>query len=872
MSSDDLELFLFELAEIVSTNLAPSDRQTSSQITQKSNIFNDLKWKLEGDEQSRQKGLHLLETSIYNLPWSVAILDRSMRYIMVSERWLKDYELEDAEIVGRAHYEILPEIAQRQNIGEKDLTEEIASSIEDCWQRRDGRVDWLRWRLRSWNDCEGQIGGLLVFSETITERKLLEQKIQSTESQMRAVFAGMNELVFTVELDSKTVLFLPTKFFELYDETTVNQTVAQTQVRLFDHNEAEDWQSSIRQVLQTETTTNFEYSLQLASGQICFSVNISPISKTAVICIARDITNRKQIEQDILFAKDELAQITLQSIGDAVIITDADGRIDYLNPVAEQLIEWRLPEARGKALNEVFQLVDESTRKQIDSPIKRVFRQHQAYQLATKNLLLSRNGKEYAVEGSASPIKNRQDATVGTAIVFRDVTSARRMARKISWQAAHDSLTRLYNRQKFEEYVARAIQDAHNKSSYHALCLLDLDRFKIVNDTCGHAAGDKLLRQIAKLLQKRIRNSDIFARVGGDEFGILFRHCPIDMAQNIANLLRQTIEDFRFVWEDKIFRIGVSIGLVEIKSTTSNLASLLGSADAACYAAKQRGGNHVHLYHEADLVVARQRGEKQWIEKLNRALEENRFRLYAQKIVAIEPKEAEVSSQIAESKNSYPSCHYEVLLRLLDESDKLIAPGVFLPAAERYGLMPAIDRWVISTFFASYKAYCQTNAELRSNTYAINLSGASINSEGFGDFLQEQFARYQVPPSTICFEITETVAITNLDNAIALIAQLKEWGCSTALDDFGSGMSSLTYLKNLPIDYLKIDGSFVSNIAHDRIDYATVECFNHISQIMNIKTIAEYVENRAILHNLKQIGIDYAQGYGIEQPQPLVWF
>ena len=869
MSSDDLELLLFELAEIVSTNLSLSDRQIKSQISPK--IFNEPNWKIEGDEQSRQQELHLLQTSIYNLPWSVAILDRSMRYIMVSERWIKDYELEDAEIVGRAHYEVLPEIAQRQNIGGQDLTEEIASNIENCWQRPDGRVDWLRWQLRSWNDCEGQIGGLFVFSETITERKLLEQKIQSTESQMRAVFAGMNELVFTVELDSKTVLFLPTKFFELYDETIVNQAIAQTQVRLFDHNEAKDWQSSIRQVLQTEITANFEYSLQLASAQICFSVNISPISETAVICIARDITDRKEIEQDILFAKDELAQITLQSIGDAVIISDADGRIDYLNPVAEQLIEWRLSEARGKALTEVFQLIDESTRKAIASPSERVVRKHQAYQLATKNLLLSRNGKEYAVEGSASPIKNRQGATVGTAIVFRDVTSARRMARKISWQAAHDSLTKLYNRQKFEEYVARAIQDAHNKGSYHALCLLDLDRFKIVNDTCGHAAGDKLLRQIAKLLQKRIRNSDVFARVGGDEFGILFSHCPIDMAHNIANLLRRSIEDFRFVWEDKIFRIGVSIGLVEIKSTTPDLASLLGSADAACYAAKQRGGNHVHLYHEADLVVARQRGERQWIEKLNRALEENRFRLYVQKIVAIEPEATETFSQIAESK-SYQSCHYEVLLRLLDESGKLIAPGVFLPAAERYGLMPAIDRWVISTFFAGYEAYRQTKAELGSNIYAINLSGASINSEGFGDFLQEQFARYQVPPSTICFEITETVAITNLDNAIALIAQLKEWGCSTALDDFGSGMSSLTYLKNLPIDYLKIDGSFVSNIAHDKIDYATVECFNHISQIMNIKTIAEYVENRAILHNLKQIGVDYAQGYGIEQPQPLIWF
>ena len=430
-------------------------------------------------------------------------------------------------------------------------------------------------------------------------------------------------------------------------------------------------------------------------------------------------------------------------------------------------------------------------------------------------------------------------------------------------------MTGLYNRREFEQQVNSAIKDCQNKECHHVLCYLDLDRFKIVNDTCGHTAGDELLRQVTKLIKKRIRTSDIFARLGGDEFGLLLYQCPTEIGRKIANQLRQLIQDFRFIWDDKVLRIGVSIGLVTIDSTTEDLISLLNTADAACYAAKAKGRNCVHLYHEQDTVIAEQRGERQWIEKLSRALEENRFCLYSQKIVSIKGN-CDGALPLPRDR-----CHYEILLRLIDESGKLITPGVFLSAAERYDLMPAIDRWVVTTFLADYEVYYQSRKEQKleplTNIYTINLSGASINSQEFGTFLQEQFNRYSIPPTTICFEITETVAISNLDNAVTLIKQLKKLGCSIALDDFGSGMSSLSYLKNLPVDYLKIDGSFIKNIVSDRIDYATVECFNHISQIMNIKTIAEFVEDNAILQTLQQIGINYAQGYGIERPQPLAW-
>ena len=631
--------------------------------------------------------------------------------------------------------------------------------------------------------------------------------------------------------------------------------------------------------MTTHKTVNFEYSVKVDDVVYWFSVNISPVSETMIIWVAHNITHLKQIEQN-LFAEKELAQVTLKSIGDAVITTDALAIVKYINPVAEELTGWSTAEAQGKPLTEIFQIVNHFSRETAPNPVEIALEENRICELAADTLLIAKNGTEYAIKDSAAPIKNHQGQLIGAVMVFRDVTESRSLTQELSWQATHDPLTRLYNRRKFEEQVDLAIKDSQDNETHHALCYLDLDRFKIVNDTCGHAAGDELLKQITTLLKQRIRDSDIFARLGGDEFGLLLHQCPIGIAQKIANQLRELIHDFCFLWSDNSFKIGVSIGLVAIDSNTGNLNSLLNTADAACYAAKEKGRNCVYFYHEHDTAIVRQRGERQWVAKINQALEKNLFLdactrgqvlsggagshcfcLYAQKIISIE------------EKNDLP--YYEILLRLIDESGKIIAPGVFLPAAERHDLMPAIDRWVVRTFFASYEVYCQLRQDQKldppTNLYTINLSGASINNQKFAFFLQKQFTRYAIPPQTICFEITETVAISNLDNAVKLINQLKKLGCSIALDDFGSGMSSLNYLKNLPIDYLKIDGSFVLNIANDHIDYATVECFNHISQIMNIKTIAEFVEDDVILQNLQKIGVNYAQGYEIGRPKPLIF-
>ena len=570
--------------------------------------------------------------------------------------------------------------------------------------------------------------------------------------------------------------------------------------------------------------------------------------------LRQEIEDRTRIEQ-ALFEEKELAQVTLESIGDGVITTDARGNVGHLNPVAEQLTGWRTGEVKGRPIAEVFKIVCEIARKPLDNPVERVLQGHRPVGVSDRTVLIARDGSEYPIDDSAAPIRARDGRTIGAVLVFRDVTRSRQLAHQLSWQAAHDELTGLLNRRAFEQKLAGAIASVREKNQHHVLCYLDLDQFKIVNDTCGHIAGDELLRQVTMLLQKRVRTTDTLARLGGDEFGLLLARCSLLEAEKLAEILRKLIHEFRFVWQGNAFALGTSIGLVAIDENTRDLTHILSAADAACYAAKARGRNCFHVYRSNDRELARQRGERQWIVRINQALEENRFCLYAQQIAPVVPNAGEN--------------HYEVLLRLLDKKDRLVPPMAFIPAAERYDLMPEIDRWVIATFFSGYQLFLQTHPNCAPTAYTINLSGASVSNRDFLDFLKEQFAQYPISPHSICFEITETAAIANLSQAIQLIDELKQLGCRFALDDFGSGMSSLTYLKNLPVDYLKIDGSFVKNITQSRIDAAMVESFNRIAHEMGIQTIAEFVENQAILNKLRAIGLDYAQGNGIAKPRPL---
>ncbi len=432
-----------------------------------------------------------------------------------------------------------------------------------------------------------------------------------------------------------------------------------------------------------------------------------------------------------------------------------------------------------------------------------------------------------------------------------DISERKRIEEKLSYQATHDALTGLINRHEFERRAERTISTAQAGKGEHALCYMDLDQFKVVNDTCGHSAGDELLRQLGHVLQDAVRNRDTLARLGGDEFGVLMEHCTLDQAQRVANELQHIVQDFQFFWEGQSFRIGVSIGLVAITETTPSLTELLKQADAACYMAKDLGRNRIQVYRPEDTELAQRYGEMQWVARINRALEENRFTLYAQSIVPLDKSTDK---------------HYELLLRMVDEHGETIPPGAFLPAAERYNIMDKLDAWVVENAFAlmaSHPAFVE-----QIHFISINLSGQSLTNDTFLDLVIAQIKASKIDAGKICFEVTETAAISNLSAATTFISTLRGLGCRFALDDFGSGLSSFGYLKNLPVDYLKIDGMFVKDMVDDPIDRAMVKSINDIGHVMGMKTIAEFVENDQIKSMLTAIGVDYAQGYGIGKPQP----
>lgn len=423
---------------------------------------------------------------------------------------------------------------------------------------------------------------------------------------------------------------------------------------------------------------------------------------------------------------------------------------------------------------------------------------------------------------------------------------------EMSYQASHDPLTGLANRREFERRLDEILQDTLQPET-HTILYLDLDQFKVINDTCGHHAGDALLQQLSKVMKDALRQSDVLARLGGDEFGVLLINCSDESALRIAESILKAVSSFRFAWSGKVFSVGVSIGLVAFTNDNPGLTDLLSDVDGACYIAKEKGRNRIHVHRPHDSQLLLRKRQMNWVARITEALEKDRMLLFKQKIIPLQAKDHH--------------SHFELLLRMTDEDGKLVLPNAFIPAAERYNLMPAIDFWVIKNAFA----YCRKLSRTDQATYtcSINLSGATIGNERLISYIREQFREHGIPPRSICFEITETVAISDLNNAAALIRELRDLGCQIALDDFGSGMSSFGYLKNLPVDFIKIDGSFVRNMLHDRIDRAMVSAINHIGHVMGIRTVAEFVEDEATMEKLKSIKVDFAQGNGIGIPEPL---
>lgn len=568
-----------------------------------------------------------------------------------------------------------------------------------------------------------------------------------------------------------------------------------------------------------------------------------------LIGVELDITERRLYEE-ALFREKESAQITLQSIGDGVITTDEHCRVEYLNPVAEDLTGWRVEDAMGRTIDEIFRAFHEETCEPLENPLAVSIRRLRPIKSVRPMLFIRRDGNEIYVESTASPIRDGGGNVTGGVLVFHDVSESRELNRRLSYHASHDVLTGLVNRREFENRLERALKSARAKETSYALCYIDLDQFKIVNDTCGHSAGDALLGQVGQLLKSKVRWRDTLSRLGGDEFGVLLEACSLDEALRTAESLRESVRNFRFQWEDRNFRLGASIGVVPITADNEDVASVLSAADSACQAAKEQGRNRVHCFEENDLDLMRRRREMQWAARINTALEEGRFDLYRQ---VIQPLQTEESG-----------LHYEILLRMRDEQGKIISPDNFISAAERYGLTPQIDRWVIENVFRWLVSEADEREKLA--LCSINLSGQSLGDDKFLPFVIEQFHRSGLPAHKICFEITETAAIASFSQANRFIQALKELGCFFALDDFGTGLSSFGYLKHFPVDYLKIDGSFVKEILHDPIDREMVRSINEIGHLTGKRTIAEFAENDEIITMLRQLGVDYAQGYGVARP------
>ncbi|MFT7227697.1 MAG: diguanylate cyclase (GGDEF)-like protein/PAS domain S-box-containing protein [Methylophilaceae bacterium] len=586
------------------------------------------------------------------------------------------------------------------------------------------------------------------------------------------------------------------------------------------------------------------------------SVNLSPIKNVsgeiaAIAIIARDITAEKKIKKELAYQHEHL-RVTMQSIGDAVITVDLNGTVEYLNPVAESLTGWKLAEAKGVPVDTVFNIINEATRKPCINPVSICINERIPAGLAHNTVLISKSGKEYGIEDSANPIRDKKNNIFGAVLVFHDATAQRKMALEMAYRATHDTLTGLFNRSEFEGKLKLSLAKSQEHNCEHALMVLGLDQFKVINDTCGHATGDRLLKEISHNIRSQLHTSDTLCRLGGDEFAILLEECQLEVAMQVAEKICKSVEAYRISHNEKRFSVSASIGLLIFNQKWKSIEQLMQSADATCYAAKESGRNRVHLYYDADFSLEAKRGESYWASRITQALEEDNFILYCQRIIPL-------------TSNHGLKC--EVLLRMIDEHGAMVGPNTFLPAAEKFHLISRIDKWVINNTFNWLKDHSELLTHI--DSLAINISGQSISDHNFHQYTLDLINSLSLDCSKVCFEITETAAITNVDEATQFINSMKRHYIRFSLDDFGSGVSSFGYLKSLPVDFLKIDGQFIQNLSDNVIDQAIVRCIVEVAKSTNKLTIAEWVETEEVEALLKTMGVDYIQGFLRHKPAPL---
>lgn len=745
---------------------------------------------------------------------------------------------------------------------ERLLAGEIdAYRIEKRFRHKDGSYRWALLAVSLVRDEDS--GAPLHFIsqvESIEERKTAQQKLEAlTRRTQLAVEAG-GVGIWEWDIASGAIAW-DARMHALHGtDPAAGAPDFQRWTGMVHPDDIERARAEMRAAVRGVRAFDTQYRIQHARGEVRHIRALAMVLRrddgTALSMIGTnwDITEQHRLTE-ALFEEKERLHITLSSIGDAVICTDAAMAVTFMNPIAEQLTGWSIQAAAGQPLETVFRIVDEHSNEPIASPVAQCLRTLRPVYLQDGAVLQSLTGDRHDVQDSAAPVRTAAGEVIGAVLVFQDITSARALQRELAHSASHDALTGLPNRIWFEKRLREACDAARLQQQHHALCFIDLDRFKIVNDTAGHAAGDVLLRELGHVIRHHVRPDDLLARLGGDEFALLLKDCSVDQAERVCQKIIDAIRGQRFPWEGRVYDVGASIGITAIDSETPPVGELMSRADVACYAAKAAGRSRVSVHRRDESDAQRHHQELQVAAGIHSALDANRFRLFAQEIRALQPGEADL-----------PELHIEILVRMVDEQGKLIMPGAFIPAAERYDLMGHVDRWVIHHVLREFGARL---AAVPGLSVAVNLSANSLGEPFLLPFLHAELHESVLPASRIRLEITETALINNMAAASRLVAEMRSAGCTVALDDFGAGLSSFAYLKQFPVDYLKIDGSFIRHLAASAVDREIVSSINDIGHRLGILTVAESVEDEQTLHTLRAIGVDYAQGYVIGRPMPL---
>ncbi len=752
--------------------------------------------------------------------------------------------------------------------------------------RRDGNCRWFfvraDWVRRA--DGQGKLSGVCVAIHDMRllaeERERLLHELQLMRQRFRAIIDQMPSGVFVAEVPSGKLIYQNQKAKRIFgvelDEILSYHDYARVDLRDPDGRRLLAHEYPLAEAVATGRPVPAREVVFHPPGGAprYFRVGATPVQadgddRRMAVAVANDIDDLKRA-QESLRAEKERAEVTLRAISNGVITTGLDGRIDSMNTAAERLTGWSLRQAYGLPLEQVLRLDEEAGGEPSDrarpsepasgpaadaEPVLRCMRENRLVTSARPAVLLSRNGGRHAIEYAAAPLQLPDDRSGGAVLVLNDVTESRGLLKHLSYQASHDVLTGLVNRREFGVRLQRALdRTGHAGASGGALLYLDLDQFKIVNDTCGHAAGDDLLRQLSLAYGTHVRERDTLARIGGDEFALIVEHCTVEEAMVVANKLLETTRNFRYLCKNQVFRLGVSIGLTPLDGGTTTMEEALRQADHACYIAKESGRNRVFLQQRGGAEITQRRNDMYWVKRLGDAFRNDELQLYHQPIRAL-------------GGAGHGGLHYEILLRMKDGSAGPVGPNSFLPAAERYDIMQEVDRWVLDRSLAWLES--QPGHVARLELCTINLSQRALADPGFQQYAVGRIRAVGVPADKLCFEITETGAFANLQNTLSFVLALQELGCRFALDDFGTGMASFAYLKQLPVNYVKIDGSFIQMMTSSTVDFEMVRFTNDISHIMGRRTIAEFVNDRDTLAKLTEIGVDYAQGYMLGEPQPL---